>query len=232
MVSRARGRLQWTRAGWLPFALAFVCGAPSAGCAHGAPKARYRVRVHVESYPERPVAGATVFALGQDAGATGASGNLTLQIRGTEGERIPLAVSCPEGFRSPDKPAEAILHGLAGEGREAQYDFRCAPMTRSLAIVVRADHGPHLPVIVLGREVARTDESGAAHVLVQVPANDDVAVTLSTAEPGNHRLRPQNPSIAFTPSDKTDFKLFNVSFQLEPEKVRAAAARPMPLRLN
>jgi hypothetical protein len=97
---------------------------------------------------------------------------------------------------------------------------------------VRADRGPHLPVIVFGREVARTDESGAAHVLLQVPANEDVAVTLSTAEPGYQRLRPQSPSIAFTPSDKTDFKLFNVGFQLEPEKVRAAASRPMPLRLN
>ncbi|HEX3772087.1 MAG TPA: hypothetical protein VHV30_14525, partial [Polyangiaceae bacterium] len=166
-------------------------------------------------------------------GHTDAKGSLALAIRGSEGERVLLAVTCPDGFQSPAQPTEVVLHRLSDPGPKAEYDLQCPPVTRSVVIVVRADNGPRLPVLYLGKEIARTDESGAAHALVTVPASEDVEITLSTSEPASERLRPQNPSMKFTATAGDDIKLFSVKFALEPEKRHAVVAKStLPVRLH
>lgn len=170
--------------------------------------------------------------LGREVARTRDAGALALAVRGVEGEHVPITVSCPEGFVSPAQPTDVVLHHLADPGRNPEYEVRCAPINRNLVVVVRADRGTHLPVLYLGRVIARTDASGAAHALVQAPANEEVELTLSTSEPGNERLRPQSPTIKFGAGDRDNIKMFNVAFQLEPEKRSAPALRTMPIRLN
>jgi hypothetical protein len=84
----------------------------------------------------------------------------------------------------------------------------------------------------LGTEVGRTDESGAAHAVLSAPSNEDVEVLLSTREPGHERLRPQNPSMKFVSSDANDIKIFNVQFQLEPERHSNPPRSALPVRLH
>jgi hypothetical protein len=169
---------------------------------------------------------------GHDVGKTGERGSLALAIHGTEGEHVALTVACPEGYQSRGNPIDVVLHRLSEPGRKPEYDVACRPVTRSLVIVVRADQGPRLPVLYLGKEVARTDESGAAHALVKAPASEDVEVTISTSDAANQRLRPQSPSMKFVAADQGDIKLFSVKFTQEPEKRRAASRPLLPVRLN
>jgi hypothetical protein len=202
-------------------------------CDRSESTAPYPLVVRVEARPDRPVAGAKLSFSGRTVGTTNERGTLTLHLRGSEGEHVPIGVTCPDDFLSPAQPIDVVLHRLDEPGRKPEYDVQCRPVNRSVVIVVRADRGEHLPVLYLGKEVARTDESGAAHALLEVPDNEEVEITLGTTEPGNERLRPQNPSIKFAGADLEEIKIFSVQFQLEPEVRRASApARRMPVRIN
>ena len=203
-------------------------------CSKAAPQGgSYRLSVQVASEPGRPLPGVPVSYLGQTVGRTDAQGVAGLSIRGSEGEHVALTVTCPDGFHAPSKTIDVVLHHWSEAGRKPEYEFQCSPLNRTVVVVVRADRGPNLPVLYLGREIARTDESGAAHALVSVPASDDMEITLSTSEPGSERLRPQNPSIKFSATDREPLKLYSVKFSLEPEKRRAVASGPrMPVRIN
>jgi hypothetical protein len=203
------------------------------GCDRSDASRSYPLVIRVEELPGRPVAGAAVSFAGKRVGLTDARGALTLAVRGGEGEHVPITVACPERFLSPGKPTDVVLHRLDDPERKPEYEVRCRPVNRSVVIVVRADHGPHLPVMYFGKEIARTDDSGAAHALLDVPASDEIEISLSTSEPGNERLRPQNPSMKFVSTDTNDIKIFSVQFQQEPETRRASApARRLPVRIN
>jgi hypothetical protein len=210
-----------------------ACAVAVGGCDRGgAPTHSYSVLVRVTSLPGTPVVGAAISFGGHVVAHTGDTGRVTLQIHGSEGDRVPLTVGCPEGLRAPDHATDIVLHRLDDPTRKPEYDVQCRPTTRSEVIVVRADRGPHLPVLYLGREIARTDESGAAHALIDVPEGEEVEITVSTSEPGNERLRPQSPSMKFPGSDTSDLHLFNVQFQLEEVRQVAGTARALPVRLN
>lgn len=204
----------------------------AAGCARVERVSSYPLVLRVESDADQALAGASVSVLGREVARTRDTGALALAIRGVEGEHVPITVSCPEGFVSPAQPTDVVLHRLADPGRHPEYEVRCSPVTRNLVVVVRADRGAGLPVVYLGRVIARTDASGAAHALVQAPANEEVELTLSTSEAGNERLRPQNPSIKFGGADRDNIKMFNVAFQIEAQKRSPPALRAMPIRLN
>jgi hypothetical protein len=169
---------------------------------------------------------------GRVLGQTDDRGVVLLAMHGSEGDRAELLVRCPAGFLSPSKPLDVLLHRLAAPNVRAEYEIRCPPVRRELVVVVRAEHGPNLPVMVLGREVARTDGSGVAHALLEVSAYDQVEMTLRTDEPGAERLRPQNPVMKFTSADRDDMKLFDVRFEIEPAKRRGLATHALPVRLH
>ena len=205
----------------------------SIGCAREERRsASYPLVIRVESQPGQPVAGASVSFQGRSVGRTDDAGTVTLAVHGAEGEHVTIGVGCPEGFVADGKAADIVLHTLEDPTRKPEYDVACRPTHRTVVVVVRADRGAGLPVMYLGREVARTDESGAAHALLEVPAADDVEVSLSTLEAGNQRLRPQNPSMKFFASDPSDLKVFSVSFQLAPEARAYRAERRLPVRIN
>ncbi len=206
--------------------------AVQAGCDRASsPEQGYALVVRVESAPGAPVAGAVISSAGRRVGITNDGGGVTLRVRGSEGDRLPLTIACPDGFIAPDRPTEVVLHRLDDASRKPEYDVRCRPVSRPFVVVVRADRGPRLPVLYLGKEIARTDESGAAHAVVDVPLGEDVEITLGTGEPGSERLRPQNPSMKFSGAATNDFHVFGVQFQVE-ETRQAASAKLLPVRIN
>lgn len=189
-----------------------------------------------ESDPGMPLAGAQVQHRGRVVATTGADGAAPLQITGQEGEVFDFEVRCPSGHRSPDAPVSVVLRRTTGQGAAARFPIRCAPKERALVVAVRAEGGANLPVLYLGREVARTDGSGAAHVAFRVAATDSVALTLDTTE--QPRLRPQHPSMSFHGADRDQITVFGQKFDAPLPKPRprpAAAPAPEPLgpvRLN
>jgi hypothetical protein len=191
----------------------------------------YEFVVRVTSDPGRPLPGAVFSYNDAQVGITKADGTVRLAIRGAEGEVFGLSVACPEGFRSPTAPLEVTLRRQADPTKRPEYAVSCPPRNRAVVVAVRADNGKNLPVLYLGQEVARTDASGAAHVLLYASPDDPFEVTLGTAEKGAERLRPQNPSLKFVVKDQDDVLTFDQRFVVEPLPRQAPprSNRPKPL---
>jgi hypothetical protein len=189
-----------------------------------------------ESDPGIPLAGVQVLHRAKVVAITGTDGAASLQITGQEGESFEFDVRCPVGHRSPEAPVSVVLRRTAGQGVPARFPIRCAPKERTLVVAVRAEGGANLPVMYLGREVARTDGSGAAHVAFRVASADSVLLTLDTTE--QPRLRPQHPSMSFHGADRDQLSAFAQRFDVEvakpkPRPVTSPAAEPVgPVRLN
>jgi hypothetical protein len=206
-------------------------------CAGQERSSAYQVLFRVESDPGQTVAGDSVSFRGRVLATTDDDGAVLVLIHGKEGGHVALSVFCPEGFLSPGRSTDVVLHRLADPGRTgAEYDVRCPPVLRGVVVVIRADRGPNLPVGYLGREVARTDASGAGLALLRVAANEQVEIVLDTSQAtpsGGGRLVPENPSMKFTSTDREDMKLFDVRFDLAANRRPvASSARTLPVRLH
>lgn len=197
----------------------FAAAALLAACASNeAPDPGYEVVVRVSGDPGQPIAGATIAANGAKVGATHDDGSAKLKFRGAEGDQVDVAVTCPAGHQSPAKPLTITLHKTADPHRRPEYEVACPPTTRTVVVAVRADDGPNLPVMYLGKEVARTDASGAAHVLLRLGPTDTFELTLGTGEKGSEQLRPQNPVASFAVKGRDDVFTFDQRFTIEPKR--------------
>ena len=209
-------------------ALLSMAWAGAVSCSRPGPSASYDLLVRVSGGPGRPLAGARILFQGKQVGTSKDNGIVKLSIEGTEGEVFPFTVACPDGYRSPNKPIDVALRRLADPGKPPEYAVSCTPLTRSVVVAVRADQGPNLPVIYLGQEVARTDSSGAAHVLLSLPPGEEFELMLDTSNAAGERLRPQKPTGKFAVKNADEMLTFHVPFTVEVEKRAAPRAVPRP----
>jgi len=192
-----------------------------------------QIHIRVEADPGVPVQGAELFFSGEKVSTTNESGQGKIRLTGRDGETFDVVVKCPQGFASPTKPVTVVLKRLADPKKHPEYFVTCPPTTRMVVVAVRAEGGPNLPVMHLGREVARTDASGAAHVLLRLRPDEQFDLQIRTDEPGNERLRPKSPQEAFFMKAKDDVLTFDQKFTLEKLPPRKAApARQGPQRIN
>jgi hypothetical protein len=193
--------------------------------------APFQLAISIFSDPGRPVAGAQVLLRTKPVGTSDASGLVKVEVVGNEGDSVGLGILCPDGFRSPERQVVASLRQLAPGSPPPRFEARCTPLLRTTVVGIRSDNGANLPVLYLGKEVARTDVSGTAHFVLQLKPGEPVVLTLSTAEKEAEQLRPQNPSLTFVGKDQDDIVLLEQKFVVERKKVvvRPAAPKPMPL---
>jgi len=196
---------------------ALGCSSPKKEATH------YPISVRIDAGANRPVGGASVHLGKSEVGVSDADGGISLVLSGFEGQLLELAVDCPEGHRSPEKTIAVALRTVAETDRRPEYHARCEPLLKTLVVAVRAEHGANLPVLYLGREVARTDRDGAAHVLLRRPAEDTVELTLDTHE--RPELRPRNPSARFQIGADDEVVAFEPPLQLPPPPKRRAPQR-------
>lgn len=214
----------------LPLIAAFLALGGLGACSPHAPALPFEIVIHVESDPGVPLPGATIVRDGKDVSATGADGRAKLALRGNEGDSADLFVRCPQGFQSPPKPITASLRRIANDAKHPPYAVACPPLERKVVVAVRAENGPNLPVLYLGKEMARTDAAGAAHLLLSVRPGDQFEISLGTTERGNERLRPQNPTVAFVVKAHDDIMTFDQRFAFERRPVDPRPLnRPRPL---
>jgi hypothetical protein len=162
---------------------------------------------------------------------------LALSLTGREGETASLAAQCPQGHRNPDDLPELLLRPITDvEGRSQRamrIDIPCRPELRDGIVVVRSSGYADLPVLLDGREVARTDESGIAHVAVRMAPHASFSVQLATAHMPD--LRPQAPSRTFTVPDSHEIFVFDQELEREERQVRRTRRRakrgPRPVRI-
>ena len=198
-------------------------------------------QVVISSHSDRGDALADVEIWGEGAllGTTGASGGLAVTISAMEGTAFSLQAVCPRGYRSPDRPTDLLLRGyrsLSGSGSGSgsspgraeplEVRFLCRPAIRAAAVVIRARGQGDLPVKWHGREVARTDAHGVAHLLLQVPPNSIFTVGLDTS--ARPRLEPQNVLFTFTIGDQDDIFMVDQPFAEQPLPPRARRRKPPP----
>ena len=183
--------------------------------------------VRINGDPGQPIKGAALLYNGQKVSQSGDDGVARLKLTGKDGESFDVNVTCPEGFQSPQKPIQVILKRLADD-KKPEYDVACPPTIRSVVVAVRADGGANLPVMYLGREVARTDGAGAAHVLLKLKPDEPFDLILGTQE--NASLRPQNPFASFVVKERDEVFVFDQRFELEKKKaVRGGRRGPVKI---
>jgi hypothetical protein len=180
-----------------------------------------KVAIHVESDPGVPLAGANVVFNGRTITTSNDNGVAKLDLRGRQGDEYEVAIVCPSGFESPAKGFEIAIQKLADPTKPPEYDVKCTPETRTAVVAIRAENGANLPVRYLGREVARTDRWGAAHVVVpELKRDGQFELELDTGVRGAEQLRPQRPTQSFTLRNRDDVFVFDQRFTIEARVVK------------
>lgn len=217
------------KAGWSASGLASLMGlmVATTACDQFEPPAPppQNVVIRVHSDPGKPLEGAKVLFSGQEVGATDADGAAEVKLAGRDGETFNVSVSCPEGFESPPSPVKVTLHRLADPDKRPEYGVQCPPQTRTVVVAVRAEGVEDIPVTLLGREVARTDDSGAAHVVLTLEPGEQFDLMLDTNDERFEDLRPQNPVASFGIGQRDDIFTFDQKFDRK-EKPRIRYHRP------
>jgi hypothetical protein len=196
------------------------------GCAPAQPVSSYRIAFRVQSDPGRPLAKARISFEGRVAAVSDERGLARLSVSGSEGGNVNLTVECPDGYRSPSAAISAVLRRANESDRDAEYAVSCPPVFRTVVIAVRADRGVNLPILQLGREIGRTDGSGAAHVVLKSPPEESLELTLDTS--ANPALRPHNPTTRFRVGQSDDILVFNQVFSLDTARKRTGGAARAP----
>lgn len=175
-----------------------------------------------------PVARTEVLLGKKSRGQTGADGQLAVTLTGLPGQVARLNVKCPEGYASPEKTVDVGITELAKGSPAPLFEARCTALAHSLVVAIRAENGPNLPVIYLGKELGRTDAEGVAHVVLKVPPGETASLRLDTS--GAPALKPQNPEMLFKASNRDEMLLLEQKFSIVRKTVVVRPkARPQPL---
>ena len=214
--------------------ISFVLSAGAFGCGEEEGPGRAEIAVRFAAHADgRPLPGVELLADSRPIGTTDAQGVLAYMLSGRAGDTVGLRARCPEGYRHPDDLPELLLRPISDlEGqttRALEIDVPCRPAVRDGVVVVRADGYAGLPVLLDGREVARTDEGGVAHVAVRMAPHASFRVQLATAHMPT--LRPQEPSRTFTVPDANEIFVFDQELERE-EAPQVRRRRRRPPRRN
>jgi hypothetical protein len=199
-----------------------------AACNRQAPVNTYDLAVRVEADSGQPLPGAKLLHSGQELGATNEDGRVVIRATGSEGERVELEIGCPEGFKSPDAPLAVTLRRGA---ERPEYFASCPPLSRKLVVAARLEHGAGLPIRYLGREIARSDASGVAHLVIEAESDKAIELTVDTSE--QPQLRPKSPVARFRMANRDDVVVLEQSFQSAKKpavRIQRVASGPVRIR--
>jgi hypothetical protein len=208
---------------------AFACSALVACASSKPPSQPYRVELRAVTADGLPLAGVELSLNDKGAGTTGADGRLLRNVSGAEGVSLRVGAKCPAEFEPPaELPVVRLTRTKSIDAAKAQpltAEVRCAPTHRDVVVVVKAERGPRLPVLIDGKAVATTDDDGTAHVLLRrPPLENKVEVSLDTTSQTS--LKPVSPSRTYELGGRDALVLFEQSFSVPTPK----ASRTTPVR--
>ena len=227
-------RCSWPRLSSI-IALAFF----GAGCGDPEPSV-FAVHFSVKADDKLPIQNATILAKGKTVGATDSAGELAYRLKGFEGDRLPISLTCPDGYAA--SPAESMVilrsvQGLDGQSRlPITQNLNCQPSKRDAVVLVHVGgQAASLPVAIDGAVVGQTDSLGFAHLHLRSDPGSRFEVSLDTSS--NDKLMPQNPKQAYQIEHKDEVFVFDRSFKLPPKpkakkRGKAAPKVHIPTRLN
>lgn len=186
---------------------------------------QHRIVIQAENTAHAPLAEVAVMRRGTTLGKTDATGSLTLQLAGSEGERLELDAQCPPTFVPEHQVVGVTLRRLQGAHQLPTYRVACQPATRTTVVAVRATGGPDLPVMYLGREIARTDASGVAHVALTLRPGERYELGLDTS---GKPLEPKSPRAVFVAGGQDEMVFFDQRFKSRKKAGGGPARGRMP----
>lgn len=214
-------------------ALACALGLLALACDSPAPTAAsYPVTLRTLSEDGEPLADVELVARGQRVGRTGAEGKLLVQLPGHEGAQIAFEARCPSGSQLQGE-ARAIRLRTLDDGPPPEVEFVCARDKRTAALIVSAPGFAQLPVLLHDREVARTDATGTAHLLLEGQPATPLRVVLDTS--ARPRVLPASPhkDLQITARDEVVIFAPELSEVAEPKKkVHRAKKAPPPVHIR
>ena len=192
---------------------------------------RHAVTITVEGTPGRPLQGVEFDVNGTIIGISDQHGLIHTMLEGREGTTIDIHHTCPEGSSSESDTKSLALISFQSVDPSAnasglQMTVRCTPNERPVAFVVNADGFANLPILIDGEEVAHTDESGLAHILLESRPNRNFQVQVATAD--FERLRPENPQRVFTLGSEPEVFVYTPGFTELPPPRQARRRRRRP----
>lgn len=200
---------------------------------------RFAVEFLVSKDDGDALEGAVVRAGNGDLGATGADGALRAELTGTEGQTVPVTVTCPDGFAGAERPSSVRLAHTRrvdlGGYQATRFEATCTREVREIVLVVRSEGAGGVPLVVDGRPAGSTNSDGIAHVLAHAERRvGALRVTLDTSS--RPELKPKSPTRTYELSGKDAILLFDQTFVTAPKRVlRAAAPKPqkhVPYRID
>ncbi len=194
-------------------------------CGEAEPDPLHTITFVAQADPGEPLAGVQVGTTfngnPQPFGVTDANGIWVQRLRAPYGTTIPLTATCPAGHRPADTvptirfdPIRSLDPAVAARGIE--HSIQCLPLERDAVVIVRASGTPYvagMPVLLDGREVARTDEGGVAHIPFRQAPRTAFRIELVAA---NEYVQPRRPAHDFTLEDADTYLTFDQSFTYEP----------------
>jgi hypothetical protein len=196
----------------------------TSSCSAPGPRPEQPFSIRITDFAGEPVEGAEIASGEQVLATTAKEGIGAFAIAGSEGELIALTIRCPKGYSDPKEPI--VSRWLGMEGGTASLVGRCRKMNHRLVVAVRADGGPNLPILRLGRVVGATDSTGAASLMFDVEVNERLELTLSTESLAKEKVSPINPVATFELGDADDVKVFDVKLNRPKPAPKRAVAKP------
>ena len=153
-------------------------------------------------------------------GSTDDKGELRAALSGPDGAMFKVLAVCPEGYDAGGETPPIVLGRFASLTKKdgsLEVAVQCIRRSRTAAILVRtrverqkivvsADKKarkevgasemplPDVPILINGRERARTDELGLAHLTLEAPPETHVEVVMQTGSEALASMRPRSPS--------------------------------------
>lgn len=200
---------------------------------------KYALECQMTSDDGKALGGVTVDIGRRRVGTTSADGTLRAELSGVEGQTLPVAVSCPEGFANPESLSPLRLThtrrvNLSGY-QPLHVEAVCRRNTRDIVVIVRAQGGAGLPLQVEGRPAGVTDADGIAHVLVRADrATPSLSVSLDTSS--RQDLKPRCPSRVYELAGNDAVLIFDQTLVATPKPVfhggPAKSRKRIPYRVD
>ncbi len=187
----------------------------------------FPVLIRIERDPGNPLPDVPILYQGKEVKRTSADGTALLELHKPDGANVELTIGCPPDTRPAD-PLKLFVRRVEGQKYTEQRMY-CRPSMRRIAVAVRADDGPRLPVTYLGQVVATTDESGAAHFAMSMPPGETIKVAIDAS--ANKKMFPQREEALFRVGEQDEVFLFYKKFTVEKKPARYVPRRTGPKRL-
>jgi hypothetical protein len=200
--------------------------------------APFKVELRAFNDEGAPLAGVAFSFDKKPAVLTGADGRVVQTVAGDEGASLSVNVICPANYDPPPQhPMVRLTRTRSIDARATAHtlpvEVRCERKQSDVVVVVKAERGGRLPVLIDGKPVATTDDDGLAHVLLR-RARSEKTLQVSLDTGFRTALKPVSPARTYDLHGRDAVVYFEQTFvTATPTMARSTTPRRhIPVRVD